>query len=91
LSKNKQITVLEESVRLQRIQKEVFICFIGIAKHKNADDSRFVIQNWVRARFIVGFLGIWEQLNNLGFNRIEFEAVKNESGRNAFVTPEIGS
>ena len=56
-----------------------------IAKHKNADDSRFVIQNWMRTRFTVEFLGIWEQLNNPDFNRVEFEAVKNESGSNALV------
>ncbi|MEA3464724.1 MAG: KilA-N domain-containing protein [Thermodesulfobacteriota bacterium] len=37
----------------------------------------------------VEFLGIWEQLNNPNFNRVEFEAVKNEAGSNAFVmTPK---
>ena len=39
----------------------------------------------MRTRFTVEFLGIWEQLNNPDFNRVEFEAVKNESGSNAFV------
>jgi hypothetical protein len=52
-----------------------------IAKYRNADDPRFVIQNWMRTRFTVDFLGIWEQLNNPAFNRVEFGAVKNESGR----------
>jgi hypothetical protein len=33
----------------------------------------------------VEFLGIWEQLNNPDFNRIEFDAVKTNAGSNAFV------
>jgi hypothetical protein len=89
MAKNKQITVLKETVRVQRIEKDDFISLTDIAKYKNADDPRFIIQNWMRTRFTVEFLGIWEHLNNPNFNRVEFEAVKNESGSNAFVmTPK---
>lgn len=62
-----------------------FISLTDIAKYKNADDPRFIIQNWMRTRFSIEFLGVWEQLNNPDFNRVEFEAVKNEAGSNAFV------
>ena len=30
------------------------------------------------------FLGVWEQINNLVFNSLEFEGIKNEAGRNSF-------
>ena len=33
----------------------------------------------------MGFLGVWEHLHNPDFNRVQFEAVKNESGLNRFV------
>ena len=33
----------------------------------------------------IEFLGTWENLNNENFNRVEFEAVKNEAGTNRFV------
>ena len=33
----------------------------------------------------LGFLGVWEHLHNPDFNRVQFEAVKNESGLNRFV------
>jgi hypothetical protein len=78
----KEIIVLTETVR---VQQDDYISLTDIAKHRNADDPRFVIQNWMRTRFTIEFLGIWEQLNNPDFNRVEFEAVKNESGSNAFV------
>jgi hypothetical protein len=85
MAKNKKIQVLSTQVAVQTMKEEDFISLTDIAKHTNADDPRFVIQNWMRTRFTVEFLGIWEQLNNPDFNRVEFEAVKNESGGNAFV------
>lgn len=30
------------------------------------------------------FLGTWEKVNNPGFNSLEFEGIRNESGRNSF-------
>jgi len=30
------------------------------------------------------FLGVWEQINNPGFNSLEFEGIRNEAGRNSF-------
>ena len=85
MGKNTEITVLHETVRVQRIEKDDYISLTDIAKFKNSDDPRFVIQNWMRTRSSVGFLGIWEVLNNPGFNRVEFDTVRNESGSNAFV------
>jgi hypothetical protein len=49
------------------------------------DDPRFVIQNWMRNRNTIEFLAVWETLHNPDFNRVQFEAVKNEAGLNRFV------
>ena len=62
-----------------------FISLTDIAKYRNTDDPRFVIQNWMRNRNTIEFLGVWEHLHNPDFNRVQFEAVKNESGLNRFV------
>ncbi|WP_045220908.1 KilA-N domain-containing protein [Desulfonatronum thioautotrophicum] len=85
MSKSTEITVLSATVRVQRIEREDFISLTDIAKHKNSDDPRFVIQNWMRTRSSIEFLGIWEILNNPGFNRVVFDTVRSESGSNAFV------
>ena len=74
-----------EIAMVSRGKDDDFISLTDIAKYKNADDPRFVIQNWMRNRFTIDFMGVWEQLYNPNFNRVEFEAVKNESGTNAFV------
>lgn len=62
-----------------------FISLTDIAKYRNEDDPRFVIQNWMRNRNTIEFLGVWETLHNPSFNRVQFDTVKNESGANRFV------
>lgn len=62
-----------------------YISLTDIAKYRNCDDPRFVIQNWMRNRNTLEFLGIWEILSNPYFNRVQFEAFKNEAGLNRFV------
>ncbi|MCD7823456.1 MAG: KilA-N domain-containing protein [Oscillospiraceae bacterium] len=62
-----------------------FISLTDIAKYRNEDDPRFVIQNWMRNRNTIEFLAVWEELHNPGFNRVQFEAVRTEAGLNRFV------
>lgn len=66
-----------------------FISLTDIAKYKNPNDPRFVIQNWLRNRNTIEFLGIWETLSNPNFNRVEFDTFKSQSGLNSFsLTPQ---
>lgn len=62
-----------------------YISLTDIAKYKNSEAPRFVIQNWMRNRDTIEFLGLWEILSNLDFNRVQFEAVKKDAGLNRFV------
>lgn len=39
----------------------------------------------MRNRDTIEFLGLWEMLHNVDFNRVQFEAVKMEAGTNRFV------
>ena len=62
-----------------------FISLTDIVKYINEAVPRFVIQNWMWNHNIIEFLGVWEELHNPDFNRVQFEAVKNEAGLNRFV------
>jgi hypothetical protein len=76
------ITVLSE-------QEKDFICLTDIARVKNADRSDDLVRNWLRNRNTVEFLGIWEQLNNPGFNSVEFDGIRMLAGLNSFaLTPK---
>lgn len=68
--------------------KNDYISLTDIAKYKNTDDPRFVIQNWMRNRNTLEFIGLWEVLNNLNFNRVQFDTFRSEAGLNRFtMTP----
>lgn len=68
--------------------KNDYISLTDIAKYKNTDDPRFVIQNWMRNRNTLEFIGLWEVLNNPKFNRVQFDTFRNEAGLNRFtMTP----
>jgi hypothetical protein len=61
-----------------------YISLTDIARYRNSDDPRFAIQNWMRNRNTIEFLGLWETLHNPNFNRVQFDTFKNEAGLNAF-------
>ena len=66
-----------------------FISLTDIAKYKTSENPGYVIQNWMRNRNTIRFLGLWESFHNPEFNYLEFEAIEKESGLNSFVlTPK---
>ena len=62
-----------------------FISLTDIARFKDSERTDYIIQNWMRNRNTIEFLGIWEQLNNPGFNPIEFDGIKKQAGLNSFI------
>lgn len=60
-----------------------FISLTDIARYKS-DDPAAVIQNWMRNRDVIEFLGLWERLHNPDFNLLEFEGFRKQAGANAF-------
>lgn len=66
-----------------------YISLTDIAKYKTSENPGYVIQNWMRTRNTVRFLGLWEHFHNPDFNYLEFEAIEREAGFNSFVlTPK---
>ena len=66
-----------------------YISLTDIARYHNPELPGYVIQNWMRNRSTIEFLGLWEELNNPRFNCLEFEAIKQSAGSNSFaMTPK---
>ena len=51
---------------------------------RNFDGAGALIEQWLKNKDTVLFLGVWERINNPAFNSIEFEGIRNEAGRNSF-------
>jgi hypothetical protein len=85
-----KISVLNNEVSVQTRNNADFICITDIARYKEAERIDHVIQNWMRNRNTIEFLGIWEQLNNPDFKPLEFEGFRKQAGLNSFVlTPKL--
>ena len=84
-SKTSTMDVQGTSVTILSQATDDYISLTDIAKHKEPDRSDHVIQNWIRNRNTIEFLGTWERLNNENFKPLEFEGFKNRAGLNSFV------
>ncbi len=89
IKKSKTLEVKGTKVRIDFHVKEEYICLTDIARFKDSKRTDYIIQNWLRNRNTIEFLGIWERLNNPDFKPIEFDGFRNRAGLHSFVlTPK---
>lgn len=85
-----KITVLDTTVSYCSCKDEDYISLSDMARHRDAARVDYIIQNWIRNRNTIEFLGLWEQLNNPDFNSIGFDGIKQQAGLNSFsLTPKL--
>jgi len=80
----RKINVKGIDVSLFSKENEEYISLTDIAKSRDAERSDYIIQNWLRNRNTIEFLGLWELLHNPNFNSIEFDGFRNSAGLNSF-------
>ena len=86
---NQKINVKGTEIAIFNRKEEDYISLTDIARYKDSERSDYVLQNWIRNRSTIEFLGLWEKINNPNFKPIEFDGFKNESGTNSFsLTPK---
>ncbi len=84
-----KLNVNNIEIVLYKQNEDEFISLTDMAKFRDSERTNYIIQNWMRTRNTIEFLGLWEQLRNTDFKSIEFDAFKNESGSNSFtLTPK---
>jgi hypothetical protein len=79
------IEVRGTAITILSQKQEDYISLTDIARFKDSERTDYIIQNWLRNRNTIEFLGIWEQLNNPDFNPIEFDGIRKQAGLNSFV------
>lgn len=85
-----KITINNQIINIQLSSKnDDYISLTDMARFKDQDRTDYIIQNWMRRRYTIEFMGIWERINNLNFKPIEFDGFKNQAGSNSFsLTPQ---
>ena len=87
MSKVKKDSIEAKGIAIQVYTEDFkndYISLTDIARYKNSEEPNVVVANWMRNYNTIEYLGIWEQLNNLEFNPLEFEGFLKEAGSNAF-------
>ncbi|NLW31136.1 MAG: KilA-N domain-containing protein [Fibrobacter sp.] len=80
-----KMDVKGHEITVVAMQDEDYISLTDMARHKNQESTGIVITHWMSTRYTIEFMGVWERLNNPGFNVTEFSNIRNESGSNGFV------
>ena len=89
MAKSKTINVKGNEIVIYEDNEQDFISLTDIARFRDSERSDYILQNWMRNRSTIEFIGLWEQFNNPVFNSIEFDGIKNMSGSNSFsLTPK---
>ena len=79
-----KITIKNVEISITGSSDEDYICISDIAKLINSKETKYLIQNWMRSKDTIEFLGLWEIMNNENFNVVEFDAFRNAAGTNRF-------
>ena len=84
MSKPKKASIEVQGVAIAILSKAQgdFISLTDMVR--NFDGGSALIEQWLRNKDTVLFLGVWECIHNPGFNSLEFDGIKAEAGRNSF-------
>ena len=80
--KNRSIFVQGTEVAIATRHESDYISLTDMVK--SFEGGSALIEQWMKNKDTVLFLGVWEQINNPAFNSLEFEGIRNEAGRNSF-------
>lgn len=84
-----QMVVKDQVINVIRIDDKEFISLTDLARYADEDDPRYPIQNWMRNKDVISYLGLWESIHNEKFKGVEFDTFKNEAGSNKFkISPQ---
>jgi hypothetical protein len=82
MTKSVKITVRGSEIAIIKYHGDDYISLTDMVR--NFEGGVALIEKWLRNKNTIEFIGIWEQINNPGFNSPEFGGIKNEAGLNRF-------
>ena len=82
MAKSQKIEIEDKTISIVQRGDQDYICITDMVR--NLDGGNAIIENWLRNKNTIEFIGIWEELNNPDFNSLEFEGIKSDAGLNRF-------
>ena len=75
MAKKDKIIVEGTEIKIISDNKNDYISLTDMEGYKDELEARVVVSNWMSTHFTLDFLGIWEQIYNPNFNRMEFHTL----------------
>jgi hypothetical protein len=89
MTRSIKIDVNGNEIAIVKNDNNDYISLTDIARHKDAEHTDSIIQNWMRNRNTIELLGFWEIIYNPNFKPLEFEGFRKQAGLHSFVmTPK---
>lgn len=88
--KSIQIVVKENIIRIKKINGIDYISLTDLASYHANSDPSDIIKNWMSNKNSFEYYGLWEEINNINFNSVEYHGIKiSEAPYNRFtMTPK---
>ena len=84
-----KLNVNELEIVLYTQNEEEYISITDMAKFRDTERTNYIVQNWMRTRSTIEFIGLWETLHNRDFKPVEFDTFRKQAGLNNFnLTPK---
>jgi hypothetical protein len=77
-----KITVNSTEITIVKDGEQDYICLTDMVKDNGGNT---VVQNWIRNKNTLEFLGVWEKLYNPNFNSVEFHRIMHDAGVERFI------
>ena len=75
-----KIKIGDSDIWILKVNDSDYICITDIASAKSWNArSADIIKNWMRTRWTIEFLGVWEKINNPDFKVVKFDHFKNSA------------
>ncbi len=83
------IIVKDRKIDVILVDNLEYISLTDLARYADPEEPKYPIQNWMRNKDVIAYLGLWEQINNRDFKGVEFDAFEKEAGSNKFrISPQ---
>lgn len=81
-----KINVKDSEITIITVAEKDYISLTDMANAKESESrAADIIKNWLRTRYAIEFLSVWEQINNPNFKVVESDHFKMQAGLPSFV------
>lgn len=81
-----KINVKDTEITIISVEEKDYISLTDMANAKESESrAADIIKNWLRTRYTIEFLSVWEQINNSNFKVVESDHFKMQAGLPGFV------